>query len=91
MPICYLYDEVHRLVKKEKTSINSRRKFHSMFNAMFNAKIGYTASQGFCFASAMPLNDLNDLRIIGSVEFYTGLFAAGREHAARKPKCNHKA
>ena len=35
------------------------------------------------------MNDLNDLRIIGSAEFYTGLFAAGREHAARKSKCNH--
>ena len=47
-------------------------------------KLVYAASQRFCFAPVISLNDLNDLRIIEA----RSLNVAGLEHAVRKPESN---
>ena len=51
-------------------------------------KISYNASQRFCFASVISLNDVNDLRVIEARSLKCRILASW-EHAIRIPESNH--
>ena len=60
------------------------RRLNSSFTAP-KLNIGYDASQRFCFAPVISLNNLNDCEDDRSAEFKHGI----PEHTVRKPESNH--
>ena len=69
--------------RRARHKMHGNREILRKLNGSFTAPI--LKSPGFCFASVISLNDLNDLR----TNVAQSLNMAGREHAVRKPESNH--